>query len=74
MGDGLRGNWIVRVSDANRAGLHFWRHAIREYAGDQYAETLRPEHPHGWSVFTFASRSERIDLRSAPLRKFDFGD
>src|SRR5215471_16563312 len=54
--DRVRGNWVVRVSDANRAGLHFWRDVVREYAGDQCAETLGPEHPHGWTVFTFASR------------------
>jgi len=54
--DGVRGNWVVRVSDANRAGLRFWRGVVREYAGDHYAETLRSGHPHGWTVFTFASR------------------
>jgi len=54
--DTVRGNWVVRVSDANRAGLQFWRDVVRDYAGDHHAETLRPEHPHGWIVFTFASR------------------
>jgi predicted acetyltransferase len=52
----VRGHWLVRVSDANRAGLHFWRDVVREYAGDQYAEIFRSEYPHGWIVFTFASR------------------
>jgi predicted acetyltransferase len=45
--DAVRGNWVVRVSDANGAGLHFWRDVVREYAGDHYVETLRSEHPHG---------------------------
>ena len=53
--DQVRGNWVVRVSDANGAGLHFWRDVVREYAGD-CVETPRSEPPHGWTVFTLASR------------------
>ena len=55
--DRVRGNWVVRVSEANRAGLDFWRGVVREYAGGRCAETTRPGQPHGWNVFTFASRS-----------------
>jgi predicted acetyltransferase len=54
--DSVRGNWVVRVSDANRPGLHFWRDVVREYAGGHCAERSGPELPHGWTVFTFASR------------------
>ena len=57
--DRVRGNWVVRVSDANRAGLHFWRDVVREYSGGHCAETLRPGQSHGWTVFTFASRPSR---------------
>ena len=52
------GSWKLGgpLSDANGAGLHFWRDVVREDAGDHCVETLRSEHPHGWTVFTFASR------------------
>src|SRR5262249_60465311 len=55
--DTVRGNWVVRVSDANRGGLDFWRDVVREYGGGRCAETTRPGQPHGWTVFTFASRA-----------------
>ncbi len=51
----LRGNWVVRVSDGNRAGLPFWRATVQQYTGGEFAESTRAGSPHGWQVFTFAS-------------------
>lgn len=53
--DSLPGNWVVRVSEANRPGLPFWRRVCREYAGESCAETARSGNPHGWRVFRFAT-------------------
>ena len=53
--DGLPGNWVVRVSEANRAGVPFWGEVVRAYAGGSCAVSTRPGSPHGWRVFTFAS-------------------
>ena len=53
--DRLPGSWVVRVSEANRAGLPFWRGVIRDYTAGQLAETTRPGRPADWRVFRFAS-------------------
>jgi predicted acetyltransferase len=55
--DCVQGHWVVRVSEANRAGLRFWSDVVRDYTGGRCAETVRPGPAHGWRVFTFASRS-----------------
>jgi predicted acetyltransferase len=49
----LRGNWVVRVSEANHQAMAFWRHAIASYSGDGFSETTRPGNPHNWRVFRF---------------------
>ena len=53
--DALPGSWVVRVSEANRAGLPFWREVVRAYTGGAYSESTRPGTPHDWRVFRFAS-------------------
>jgi predicted acetyltransferase len=53
--DRLPGSWVVRVSEANRAGLPFWQAAVREYTGGAFSESRRPGSPAGWRVLTFAS-------------------
>jgi predicted acetyltransferase len=55
----LPGEWVVRVSEANRGGLPFWRSTIQEYTRNAFSESERPGSPHGWRVFSFtASRRE----------------
>ena len=51
----LPGQWVVRVSEANRAGLPFWRRTVEEYTCGAFSEAERPGSPHGWRVFTFRS-------------------
>lgn len=53
--DRLPGAWIVRVSEANRAGLPFWDGVIREYTHGAYTATQRPGNPNAWRVFAFKS-------------------
>lgn len=53
----LPGQWVVRVSEANRVGLPFWNTTIQQYTGGVFSESTRPGSPHGWLVFTFASAS-----------------
>jgi predicted acetyltransferase len=53
--DRLPGRWIVRVSEANRAGLPFWRSTIEEYSRGGFSQSERAGAPHGWQVFTFSS-------------------
>jgi predicted acetyltransferase len=57
--DTLPGHWIVRVSEANRTGLPFWREVIRSYTSGAFVESTRPGRPHGWRVFRFASTARR---------------
>lgn len=57
--DSLPGQWVVRVSEANRAGLPFWRDAIRSYTSGVFGESARPGSPAGWRIFTFASTAQR---------------
>ena len=53
--DRLPGQWVVRVSEANRAGLPFWRTTIEQYTRGAFSESTRPGVSHDWRVFTFAS-------------------
>jgi predicted acetyltransferase len=57
--DTLRGNWIVRVSEANHGGLPFWRDVIESYTAGSFVEFERPGVPHNWRVFRFASNPAR---------------
>jgi predicted acetyltransferase len=51
----LPGQWVVRVSVANRAGLPFWSAAVEEYTRGEFTEIRRSGSLDGWRVFTFAS-------------------
>lgn len=53
--NGLPGRWIVRVSQANRAGLPFWRATVAQYTRGSFCESERPGSPHAWRVFAFDS-------------------
>lgn len=53
--DQLPGRWIVRVSQANRAGIPFWSEAVRAYTGGVFHEWTRPGDPNPWRVFSFTS-------------------
>jgi len=57
--DSVPGQWVVRVSEANRAGLPFWREVIGSYTSGVFVESTRPGDPHGWRIFTFASAAQR---------------
>lgn len=50
----IPGQWVVRVSEANRAGLPFWRAVVQEYTRGAASESERPG-PRGWRVFSFRS-------------------
>ena len=60
--DELPGSWVVRVSQANRAGIPFWSEVIRAYTGGDFAERTLPEKPSPRRVFSFESRKR---IRSA---------
>jgi predicted acetyltransferase len=49
--------WIVRVSERNRCGCHFWPSVIAKYTSGTFVETVRPGSPNGWRVFAFNSVS-----------------
>ena len=51
----LPGQWVVRVSEANRAALPFWQTTIQQYARGMFSESKRSGSPHSWRVFTFRS-------------------
>jgi predicted acetyltransferase len=51
----LPGQWVVRVSAANRTGMPFWSAAIEEYTRGEFTEIKRSGSLDGWRVFTFAS-------------------
>ena len=55
--DLLPGSWVVRVSEANRAGIPFWSEIVREYTNGAFAEGGWPGRATGWRVFRFASRA-----------------
>jgi predicted acetyltransferase len=48
--------WIVRVSEGNQSGCHFWADVIVAYTNGACAPTTRPGSPHAWRVFAFDSR------------------
>jgi predicted acetyltransferase len=55
--DRFPGRWIVRVSEGNHGGCHFWGGVIAEYTNGALAQDTRPGSPHAWRVFSFNSRS-----------------
>ena len=62
--DSVPGHWVVRVSEANRAGLSFWSEVIRAYTSGDFVESVRTERSQRWRVFRFAS----VASREAPRR------
>ena len=58
--DAVPGHWVVRVSEANRAGLTFWSGVIRSYTSGDFVERTAPDAREGWRVFRFASRAWRL--------------
>lgn len=55
--DGGAGRWMVRVADANVAGVEFWAASIDEYAAGAFTEHRRTLDGRGWHVFVFSSRT-----------------
>ncbi len=49
----LKGRWVVRVSEKNRAGLPFWEAIIREFTQDEFAKRDHPGKSHVFRVFSF---------------------
>jgi predicted acetyltransferase len=49
------GHWVVRVSEANPAGLGFWEATIRDYTGGAFDKTQQPGKRHAFHVFTFTT-------------------
>jgi predicted acetyltransferase len=60
--DSVPGHWVVRVSEANRAGLGFWSEVIRSYTSGDFVESARPGDSQLWRVFRFASTDWREAL------------
>jgi predicted acetyltransferase len=56
--DALPGQWTVRVSEANRAGLPFWSETVRAYSDGTVVESTRAGTPHAWRVFAFSTRAK----------------
>jgi predicted acetyltransferase len=54
--------WVVRVSEGNRGGYHFWRSVVAEFTRGTFVETTLPGSPHPWRVFSFnsANRSATV--------------
>lgn len=59
--DSVPGQWVVRVSEANRGRIPFWSEIVRSYTSGVFVESIRPGHPHGWRIFTFESTAQRTD-------------
>lgn len=53
--DSLPGQWVVRVSEANRGGLPFWGEVVHAYTGGACTVSVKPGSPNAWRVFAFAS-------------------
>jgi predicted acetyltransferase len=53
--DRIPGSWVVRVADANRRGLPFWRAVVPEYTRGRFVHRKLPGPRHVWNVFTFQS-------------------
>lgn len=60
--DRLPGQWVVRVSEGNRAALRFWPAILQEYTGGVFSESKHPSGPHGTRVFSFRSAAARTDV------------
>ncbi len=60
--DSVPGRWVVRVSEANRAGFPFWSEVIRSYTSGDFVERARSVDSQRWRVFRFASTAWREAL------------
>jgi predicted acetyltransferase len=60
--DRLPGQWVVRVSKANRAGLPFWHDTVSQYTGGAFSTGSHPGDPHDWQIFRFASGRPAADV------------
>ena len=60
--DIVPGHWVVRVSEANRAGLSFWSEVIRAYTSGDFVESVKVDDSQRWRVFRFASTASREAL------------
>jgi predicted acetyltransferase len=47
--------WIVRVSEDNHRGCHFWESVVAEYTSGVFLETRRSDGQRKWRVFEFSS-------------------
>jgi hypothetical protein len=54
----MPGHWVVRVSEANLAGIPFWSEVVRAYTGGACTASVKPGRPNTWRVFRFASRAK----------------
>jgi predicted acetyltransferase len=61
--DSMPGRWVVRVSEANPAGLPFWNEVIRSYTSGDFLETAWSGDSQRWRVFRFASTAWHKPLR-----------
>jgi predicted acetyltransferase len=60
--DSMPGHWIVRVLEANRAGLPFWSEVVRSYTSGDFLESAWSGASQRWRVFRFASPAWREPL------------
>jgi predicted acetyltransferase len=60
--DRLRGRWVVRVAETNRAGVPFWEATVREYTKGAFTRTSHPGKDQMFRVFSFDSRSDASGL------------
>ena len=51
----LRGQWVVRVAETNRAGLPFWEATVRDYTKGAFTRTSHPGKDQMFQVFSFRS-------------------
>ena len=57
--DSVPGQWVVRVSEANRSGRTFWSEVIQAYTSGAFLESIQRGRPNPWHIFTFASHAAR---------------
>ncbi len=51
----MPGDWVVRVSEGNRAGIPFWEATVREHTAGAFRVNRHPGNLHPWRVFEFKS-------------------
>ena len=53
--NGLPGQWVVRVSEANRSAVPFWEAAVREYTHGVFSRKEHQGRLHVFRVFSFGA-------------------